>query len=66
MSRYIYHYSSHYEDDGSVFHIDGIATLENKIMSHECYLKLKKEIEPEHSNKLTISSLNLLGREGDE
>ncbi|GAB5378996.1 MAG: hypothetical protein Alis3KO_00690 [Aliiglaciecola sp.] len=65
-NRYVYHYHALYEvSPGCIAHIDGIAQLENRIRCQEEYMKLKPQIDSEHSDKLTIASLSFIGMEQD-
>jgi hypothetical protein len=60
--KYIYHYHLSYQMAKriGVADIDGIATLENEILTMEDYQEFKKKAEPEHHEKTTIRSLTLL------
>jgi hypothetical protein len=44
-------------------YIDGLAQLENRITSHDEYMKLKPAISSEFHHKLTIISLSFIGME---
>ncbi len=64
MNRYIYHYCCQQQQSiGCVAYIDGIARMENRIVTHEDYKKLKKGIDADNVDKLIITSLCLIGRE---
>lgn len=63
-NRFIYHYCAQYQIVmGTFAFIDGIAQMENRITCHDEYNKIKPLIEPEHHEKLTITSLTFLGME---
>lgn len=63
-NRYIYHYCAHYQiASGSINYCDGIALMEKRIESGDDYTRIKKLIQPEHHEKLTILSLSFLGME---
>lgn len=66
MNRYIYHYCAQYQITvGNTTFIDGIALMENRITCHDDYRKIKPLIEPEHHEKLTVTSLTFLGMENE-
>lgn len=58
----IYQYHAHYQrTSGSIVHIDGIVQVKKRIVCMADYLELKKQIAPEHHDKLTIAHLSFLG-----
>lgn len=61
--RYIYQYCFSYQVNFKMIKIDGIAQMENRIVSQSDYLDLKSQIAPEIDGKGTIDSLSYLGRE---
>ena len=64
MNRYVYHYCAQYQPDNCrLVYIDGLAQLENRITSHDEYMKLKPAISSEFHHKLTIISLSFIGME---
>jgi len=56
-----YHYSAMYTvPNGTAYH-DGIMITDKKIITHEQYKELKKDISPDNAHKMTITSLSFLG-----
>lgn len=68
---HIYHYHAFYQELSQEFfqasgtyvvtHLDGVLFREEKIVSWDQYKTLKKEIDPDNFDKLTIATLTYLG-----
>lgn len=65
-NRFVYHYCAKYERTaGKITYIDGIAQLEKRIVCMDDYERLKKIINEENCDIMTIVSLEFLGMEND-
>lgn len=63
MKQHSYHYCAQYEQKTTITRIDGIAQLNNKILTMDDYKQLKELIDCPNIQILTISSLTYLGVE---
>ena len=64
MNRYIYHYCALYQKSPmETVYIDGIALMEKRIVTQDDYKVLKKGIDSDNNERITLLNLALLGRE---
>ena len=65
-NRYIYHYCAAYQEiPSAINYIDGIAQMEDRIVTIEDYRELKAQICEDHAEILTIRSLSFIGMESE-
>lgn len=64
INRFVYHYCAMYQKaPGELFHIDGVAQMENRITCMDDYAKLKELVDPDWGGGITLISLSFLGME---
>ena len=67
MKKYIYHYCAQYSRVGfTPTQIDGIYHAKEPVNTMEGYRNIKKMIDPENCERMVITSLSFIGKEGGE
>lgn len=59
--NHVYHYHAMFQKGGATAHLDGIVFLKEELKNFKQYKELKKVIEPDNFDGLTINSITYLG-----
>jgi len=65
--RYLYHYFASYQPvEGQVSYLDGVAQTDKRLVSYSDMEELKVNINEDNAYRMTLRSLNYLGREFED